>query len=67
MQIQARRRRGGINVKRLNIYLTEDTFALVERIAELRGIENGAAARELLEERIGQVTGTTKQAVAVPA
>lgn len=65
MQIKPRRRRG-TKIKRLNIYLTEETFAQVDRVAEMRGIETGAAARDLLEERIGELMGTPK-ATAVPA
>lgn len=61
------RRRSGTKVKRVNIYLTQETYGQIEQIAVLRGIENGAAARELLQERIRELTGGKSQPVAVPA
>jgi hypothetical protein len=55
------RRRGPRPIrKRLNLWLTVEQFDQVERIAEMRGLENGGAARELLAERLEQIAGRSR-------
>jgi hypothetical protein len=60
--VQKRRRRAA-KIKRLNLYLEAETYDQIARIAELRGVGDGAGARALLEERIEQIVGRRQEAV----
>ena len=63
--IPARRRRGMVpKSKRLNIFLAPDTFQRVQSMAILRGVENGAVARQLIEERLNQLAGKGAESAA---
>lgn len=55
MEVGIRRRRGAPRRKRINLYLSDQTFERVEEVAQRRGVETGAAARLLIEERLNQM------------